>query len=89
MLSFRSADWLWAGRQRNRGSVPDTVKIFFLLHVIQIGSGGPPSLLSNRYLGHSPVTNRPERESDHSRLTSAEVESMWVYTLTSPYAFMT
>jgi hypothetical protein len=35
-----------------------------------------------------PGVKRPGREADHSAQTSAEVEKMWIYTSTSPYAFM-
>jgi hypothetical protein len=35
-----------------------------------------------------PGVKRPGREADHSPPTSAEVEKMWIYTSTSPYAFM-
>jgi hypothetical protein len=31
---------------------------------------------------------RPGREADHSPPTSAEVKKMWIYTSTTPYAFM-
>jgi hypothetical protein len=47
---------------------------------------GPPSLLSNGAL--SPGVKRPERESDHSSATSAEVKKIWIYSATPPYAFM-
>jgi hypothetical protein len=49
---------------------------------------GPPSLLSNRYWEFSPEVKRPEHEADHSPPTSAEVKKIWLYTSTSPYAFM-
>jgi hypothetical protein len=47
---------------------------------------GPPSLLSNGYQGL--FLRGGGREADHSLPTSAEVKKMWLYTSTSPYAFM-
>jgi hypothetical protein len=38
--------------------------------------------------GFSPGVKRQGREADHSPPTSAEVKKMWLYTFTSPYAFM-
>jgi hypothetical protein len=36
----------------------------------------------------SPGVKRPGREADHSPPTTVEVKKMWIYTYTSPYAFM-
>jgi hypothetical protein len=33
-------------------------------------------------------SNRPEREADHSPPTIADVKKTWIYTSTSPHAFM-
>jgi hypothetical protein len=51
---------------------------------------GPPNLLSNGYRGRAfyPGVKRPGCEADHSPPTSAEVKKMWIYTSTTPYAFM-
>jgi hypothetical protein len=49
---------------------------------------GPPNLLFSGYRGLFPGVKRPGRKADHSPPTSAEVK-MWIYTSTSPYAFMT
>jgi hypothetical protein len=38
--------------------------------------------------GSFPGVKRPGREADHSPPTSAEVKKIWIYTSTSPYAFM-
>jgi hypothetical protein len=53
------------------------------------------SMLSRPDLGpaHSPIqwvqgVKRPEREVNHSTLTSAEVKKTWIYTCTPPYAFI-
>jgi hypothetical protein len=44
---------------------------------------GPPSLLSNGYLG-----SFPGGKADHSLPTSAEVKKTWIYTSIRPYVFM-
>jgi hypothetical protein len=49
---------------------------------------GPPNLLSNGYGGSFPGVKQPVSETDHSPPTSAEIKKMWIYTTTSPYAFM-
>jgi hypothetical protein len=36
----------------------------------------------------SPGVKLPVREADSSPPTSAEVKKMWIYTSTTPYAFM-
>jgi hypothetical protein len=36
----------------------------------------------------SPGVKRPGREADHSPLAGAKVKKMWIYTSTSPCAFM-
>jgi hypothetical protein len=35
-----------------------------------------------------PGIKKPGREADHSPPTSAEVNKMWIYTSTTPHAFM-
>jgi hypothetical protein len=51
---------------------------------------GPPNLLSNGYPGAlSPGVKQPGREADPSPPASAEVNTVWIYTSTPPYAFMT
>jgi hypothetical protein len=50
---------------------------------------GSPNLLSNGYRGAlSPAVKRSGREADHAPPASAIVKKMWIYTSTSPYAFM-
>jgi hypothetical protein len=57
---------------------------FFLLHVVQTGSGVHPT----SYPMGTGVKGRG-READHSPPTSAEVKKTWNYTSsTPPYAFM-
>jgi hypothetical protein len=38
--------------------------------------------------GSFPGVKLPGREADHSPPTSSEVKKMWIYTSTTPYAFM-
>jgi hypothetical protein len=38
--------------------------------------------------GSFPGVKRPGREGDHSPPATAEVKKMWIYTFTTPYAFM-
>jgi hypothetical protein len=54
-----------------------------LLHVVQTGSGVHPTSYSMG-IGSS----FPGGETNHSPPTSAEVETMWIYTSTPPYAFV-
>jgi hypothetical protein len=56
-----------------------------VLHRVQTGSGGPPSLRSNRNGGaFTPGVKRPGREANHSPQSSAEVENPWSHTSTPP-----
>jgi hypothetical protein len=51
---------------------------------------GPPSLLSRGYTGlFAPGVMTPRRETDHSPLTTAEVEKTWIYISTLPHVFVT
>jgi hypothetical protein len=59
-----------------------------LLHVVQIGSGVHPTSYTMGTGSSFPGVKRPGREADHSPPTSAEVNKMWIYTSTPPYAFM-
>jgi hypothetical protein len=65
---------------------PGRVRNF--LHVVQTGSGVHPASCQRGTGGFSPGVKRPGREGDHSPQTSAEVNKMWIYTSTPPYAFM-
>jgi hypothetical protein len=50
---------------------------------------GPPTLLSNGYLGLFPRgVKRQGRKADHSPPVSVEVKKTWIYTSTPPYVFM-
>jgi hypothetical protein len=49
---------------------------------------GPSSLLSNGYRGYFSGVKLPGCEADHSPRTSVEVNKMWIYTSTPPYAIM-
>jgi hypothetical protein len=64
-------------------------KYTFLLSTLfrsALGSTQPPIQWVPGAL--SPGVKRPGREVDHSHPTSAEVKKIWIYTSTSPYAFM-
>jgi hypothetical protein len=61
---------------------------FSLLHVVQTGSGFHPTSYTMGPGGSFSGVKRPGREADHSPPTSAEVKKMWIYTSTTPYAFM-
>jgi hypothetical protein len=67
----RNSDGLRAGR---RGSIPGRVKIFFLLHSLQTGSGAHPVSFQIGTGDLSPMVNRPGREADHSPPSSAETQ---------------
>jgi hypothetical protein len=57
---------------------------FCLLLVVQTGSGVHPTSYPMGTLG----VKRRGREAYHSPPASAEVNNMWIYTSTPPYAFM-
>jgi hypothetical protein len=61
---------------------------YFLLHVVQTGSGVHPTSSPMGTGGSFPGVKRPAREADHSPPASIEVKKMWIYTSTPPYAFM-
>jgi hypothetical protein len=75
----RYSDWLRSGRPRGRSSGPGRVKNFLFS-----ASSRPALGLTQTFAG----VKRPRREADHSPPSSAEVKKMWIYTSTSPYAFM-
>ncbi|PNF35230.1 hypothetical protein B7P43_G06877 [Cryptotermes secundus] len=66
----------------------DEIKEFSPLHIIQTGSGVHPTSYPMG-TGGSPGVEQQGREADHSPPSSAEVKKMWIYTSTTPYAFMT
>jgi hypothetical protein len=80
-------DWLRAGSPRGRSSSPGRVKnyLFSKSSRLALRSTQPPIQLVPGAL--SPGVKRTGREADHSPPTSAEVEEMWIYTSTPPYAF--
>jgi hypothetical protein len=79
---------LGVGRPRGRSSSPSRIKNF-LFSLSSRPAMGPtqspirwvPGILS-------PGIKRQGHEADHSPPTSAEVNKMWIYTSTPPYAFM-
>jgi hypothetical protein len=63
--------------------IPIRVKNF--LNVVQAGSGAHQASYLMGTEGFFPGVKRPERETDHSPPTSAEVRKMWIYTSAPPY----
>jgi hypothetical protein len=61
---------------------------FSLLQVFQTGSEVHPTSYPRVLGALSQEVKRLGREADHSPPTSSEVKKMWIYTSTSPYAFM-
>jgi hypothetical protein len=61
---------------------------FSLLHVVQTGSGVHPTSYTMGTGALSSGVKRSGREDDQSSPTIAEVRKKWIYTATSPYAFM-
>jgi hypothetical protein len=61
---------------------------YSLLHIVQTGSGfhSTPYRMGTGSL--SLGVKQQGREADHSPPTSAKVKTMWIYTFTTPYAFM-
>jgi hypothetical protein len=84
----RYSDWLRAGRPRCRSSDPCRVKnvLFSTLSRPTLEPTESPVQWVPGVL--SPGVKRPGREPDHSHPASAEVKKMWIYTSTTPYAFM-
>jgi hypothetical protein len=76
------------GRPRVRSLSPGRVKnfLFSISSRPALGPTQPPSQWVPGAL--SPGVERPGREAHHSHAASAEVKKMWIYTSTTPYAFM-
>jgi hypothetical protein len=83
----RYSYWLRAGRPWCRSSSPGTIKNFLFSTSSRptLGSTQPPVRWVLEVL--SPGVKRQGREADHSPPASAEVEKLWMYTSTPPYAF--
>jgi hypothetical protein len=81
-------DLLRAGRPRGWSSSPGWVKnfLFSTSYIPTLGSIQPAIQWVSGPL--YPGVKRPGREAHHSPPSSAEVKKMWIYTPTSPYAFM-
>ena len=75
---------LRAALASNLGSVPERNKRFFFSLV---STGTHPCPYSLDTGGAFSRVNRPERVSDHSLPSRAQVTNEWNYTSTSPYAF--
>jgi hypothetical protein len=77
----------WLDDQGGCSSSPGGVKNFlFSTSIPVLGPTQPPIewILGALSLG----VKWKGREADHSPATSAEVKKMWIYTSTSPYAFI-
>jgi hypothetical protein len=61
---------------------------FSLFHVVQTGSGIHPSYYPTDTGGSFPEGKAQGRETDRSPPTSSEVKEIWIYTSTTPYAFI-
>jgi hypothetical protein len=77
-----------AGRERGQSLSFGRVKnfLFSMSSRPTLGSTQPPIQWVSGAL--SPGVKRPVREADHSPPTSGKVKKMWIYTSTTPYAFM-
>jgi hypothetical protein len=82
----RYSDSLRAGRPRDLSSSPGRVKNFLF------STSSRPALRFTQppiqWVPGALGVKRPGREADHSPSTIAEVKKMWIYTSTSPYAFL-
>jgi hypothetical protein len=63
------------------------VKNFYVLHVVQIGSGAQSASYPMGTGSSSPGIKQSGREADHSPPTSAEVKKMWIYISIPPYTY--
>jgi hypothetical protein len=87
LISLLPAVQAWVPSQRTVNIIQGQQECS-LLHVVQTASGAHPA---SNPMGTGAVTSgvmQPWREADHSPTTSAEVKKTWIYTSTSPYAFM-
>jgi hypothetical protein len=84
----RYSDKLLAGRSRGRSSSPSRAQNFLFSTSSRrsLGSTQPPIQWVPGTL--SPGVKWQGREADHSSPANAEVNKMWIYTSTPPYAFM-
>jgi hypothetical protein len=70
----------WAGRSRNRGSIPGKDKRFSLLYIVHTNSGAH---LASYTVGTGccfPGSKAARCEADHVPSSSAEVKNTWSYT---------
>jgi hypothetical protein len=82
------SDWLRAGRPGGRSSGPGRVKNFLLST-----SSRPALVFTQPPIQWIPEAlssgvKRPGREAEVSPPASAKVKEIWIYTPTTPYAFM-
>jgi hypothetical protein len=84
----RYRDWLCAERPRGRSSGSGCVKDFHFAISSRPAPGFIQSPIQRVPEDLSLGIKRLEREADHSPSTSAEIKKSWVYTSTTPNAFM-
>jgi hypothetical protein len=84
----RYSDWLHAGKLSGWSSCPGRIKDFLFptSSIPALRSTKPPIQRVPNTL--FPGVKRPGRETDHSPPASVEVKKIWIYTSTSPYAFL-
>jgi hypothetical protein len=82
------SDWLRTGRPRGRSTCPGRVKNFLFSTSSRLALGSTQPAIQWVPGALSPGVKRPGREADHSPSACAEVNKMWIYTSTPPYAFM-
>jgi hypothetical protein len=61
---------------------------FSPFHLVQTGSGFNPASYLVAIGGSFSGGKQPERGTNHSPLTTAEIKNTWIYTSIPPYVFM-
>jgi hypothetical protein len=75
-----ATDWTTEGSEFGSGQGQE----FYLLHVVQTGSGIHPTSYPMGTGSSFPGVKRPGREADQSPPTNAEIKKIWIYTSTPP-----
>jgi hypothetical protein len=79
---------LRTGSSKGRISSPGGVKNIHFSKWPKPALGFTQPLMPRIPMAFSPRIKRPERRTNHSHSTSAEVKKRWIYTSTPQYAFM-
>jgi len=72
----------------DRDSIPGRGRDSSLRHLVQTGFGTHSSSYTMGGGDTFSRVNRPDREADHSPLSSAGIKNAWSYTSTPSYVFM-